>query len=91
MLLILYIIQFLFYYREKEVESERSLRLQAETSLKSHLRDMYGRSEVNQELRERLPRSSKSDPFKKEDVTDTDLSSIEEQIVADDEEETRTR
>ena len=46
---------------------------------------MYRNPEVNQELRDRLPWANKSDPFKKEEVTETDNSSIEEDIVAEEE------
>ncbi|XP_052769222.1 uncharacterized protein LOC128209289 isoform X2 [Mya arenaria] len=77
--------------REREVESERKLREAAEQQLETCYRDMYGSPTVNEELRERLPRANKSDPFKREELSETDLSSIEEQIVATDEEGAETR
>ncbi|XP_053405985.1 uncharacterized protein LOC123535213 isoform X2 [Mercenaria mercenaria] len=73
--------------REKEVHTEKKLRQEAEDKLKACLQDMYSKKEVNQELRERLPRANKSDPFKTtdNDISETDLSSIEEQIVVEEE------
>ena len=93
------------HYRDKEVETERKLRQEAEQRLDAHLKDMYRNPDVNQELRERLPRANKTDPLKKgqdggdvsecsksdpfksvREVTDTEESSIEEQIVVEVEE-----
>lgn len=69
------------------METEKKLRQEAEDKLKACLQDMYQNKDVNEELRERLPRANKSDPFKKVDneVSETDLSSIEEQIVIEEE------
>ena len=63
-------------FREKEVETERKLREEAEKRLESHLQDMYQNPDVNQELRERLPRSNKTDPLKKEvrDISESSKS-----------------
>lgn len=50
-------------FRDKVIEQERQLRQAAEDRLQTHLTDLYHNPEVNQELRERLPRASKSDPL----------------------------
>ncbi|XP_046567168.1 uncharacterized protein LOC124275611 isoform X1 [Haliotis rubra] len=47
--------------REKIIEEERSLRLAVEEKLKGQLVDMYRSSDVNSELRDRLPRANKTD------------------------------
>ncbi|KAK6189696.1 hypothetical protein SNE40_001696 [Patella caerulea] len=51
--------------REKALEVEKTLRKNAEDKLKSQLVNMYQNAEVNTELRTRLPRANKSDPFDK--------------------------
>jgi hypothetical protein len=81
------------FFREKEVDKERKLRQEAEDKLQSCLQDMYSSKEVNQELRERLPRANKSDPFKNvlNEESETDLSSIEEQIVVEEEDSKASR
>ena len=69
------------------------MRQEAERRLQSCLQDMYNKKEVNQELRERLPRANKSDPFKTviNEESETDLSSIEEQIVVEEEDSKASR
>ncbi|KAK3597851.1 hypothetical protein CHS0354_029425 [Potamilus streckersoni] len=52
--------------RDQIIETERSLRKTAEARLQAHLVNMYQSPEVNEELRKRLPRANKSDPFKKQ-------------------------
>lgn len=54
---------------------------------------MYANDDVNQELRERLPRAGKSDPFKCEvrELSESDISEIEEQIVVEEETSAATR
>lgn len=73
--------------RDKVIEQERQLRQAAEERLQSHLTDLYNNPEVNRELRERLPRASKSDPL------DTSLTvndnSVEEGSVVDRMEKTK--
>lgn len=75
------------------MESERNLRKLAEQKLQLCLQDMYANDDVNQELRERLPRAGKSDPFKCEvrELSESDISEIEEQIVAEEETSSSTR
>lgn len=51
------------FFRDRVIEEERQLRQSAEERLQSHLIDLYNNTEVNKELRERLPRANKSDPL----------------------------
>jgi hypothetical protein len=60
------------------IEEERQLRQSAEERLQAHLIDLYNNTEVNQELRERLPRANKSDPLKS-----SNHETLEEAVVVE--------
>ena len=71
-----------FVFREKAIEYERSRRVEAEERLKHFLVDPYKSPEINSELRDRLPRSNKSDPFlDKAEAESTDDQQVEEPII----------
>ncbi|CAH1792688.1 unnamed protein product, partial [Owenia fusiformis] len=50
--------------KDFEISKEVALRKAAEQRLQNHLTDMYKSPEVNNELRDRLPRSRKTDPMR---------------------------
>ena len=50
------------HYRDKVIDVERSLRIVLENRLQEYLKDPYKSGEVNNELRQRLPRAKKHDP-----------------------------